>query len=227
MMFLKVFSIVLFVVLSATTVYIASLYIKRRLCKEAVDDSNNKQLVGRELYIWMGISALVSLAAGLLIYDKTTSLLSFYKIVFIYLATSVIAIIDIKLRIIPNIVTLILLIGGVIFHLTDIILNNQTDIISQILIYNVVASILVVIILWVLSLVTRNGMGFGDIKYLGALCFTGGITLLLVSLSVSLICSLVVGVTYVARKKKKMKDTIPFGPFILLGVVACIFTGLM
>ena len=226
-MFLKVFSIVLFVVLSATTVYIASLYIKRRLCKEAVDDSNNKQLVGRELYIWMGISALVSLAAGLLIYDKTTSLLSFYKIVFIYLATSVIAIIDIKLRIIPNIVTLILLIGGVIFHLTDIILNNQTDIISQILIYNVVASILVVIILWVLSLVTRNGMGFGDIKYLGALCFTGGITLLLVSLSVSLICSLVVGVTYVARKKKKMKDTIPFGPFILLGVVACIFTGLM
>lgn len=227
MMFLKVFSIVLFVVLSATTVYIASLYIKRRLCKEAVDDSNNKQLVGRELYIWMGISALVSLAAGLLIYDKTTSLLSYYKIVFIYLATSVIAITDIKLRIIPNIVTLILLIGGVIFHLTDIILNNQTDIISQILIYNVLASILVVIILWVLSLVTRNGMGFGDIKYLGALCFTGGITLLLVSLSVSLICSLVVGVTYVARKKKKMKDTIPFGPFILLGVVACIFTGLM
>ena len=70
-------------------------------------------------------------------------------------------------------------------------------------------------------------MGFGDIKYLGALCFTGGITLLLVSLSVSLICSWVVGVTYVARKKKKMKDTIPFGPFILLGVVACIFTGLM
>lgn len=227
-MFLKVFSIVLFVALSVATVYITSLYIKRRLCKEAVDDSNNKQLVGRELYIWMGISALVSLAAGLLIYDKTTSLLSFYKIVFIYLVTSVIAITDVKLRIIPNIVTLFLLIGGVIFHLTDIIiLHNQTDIISQILIYNVIASVVVVIVLWVLSLVTRSGMGFGDIKYLGALCFTGGITLLLVSLSVSLICSLVVGIACVVRKKKKMKDTIPFGPFIMLGVVACIFTGLM
>ncbi|WP_407721641.1 prepilin peptidase [Ruminococcus sp. JE7B6] len=227
-MLIKVLSIALFVLLSSVTIYLTSLYIKIRLAKELKDESETKILVGKELYALMGISAVVSLAAGLLIYDNTTSLLSFYKIIFIYLTTSVIAVTDVKLRIIPNIITLILLLGGVVFHLIDIFIRqDKTGIVSQILIYNVIASVIVVIILWVLSLVTRNGMGFGDIKYLGALCFTGGITLLLVSLSVSLICSLVVGVTYVARKKKKMKDTIPFGPFILLGVVACIFTGLM
>lgn len=263
-MFLKVFSISIFVLLSGASVFLTSLYIRYResksdavgnkvsanekmtpeteadeiLTESASRELNDTQINSRkesnglsraELLVYIIVTMLISLVAGLLQYDNVTSLLSFYKIVLIYVLTSAIAITDFKLRIIPNLFTLMLLSGGIIFHVTDILFlqHDNRDIIQEILFYNIAAAIGVVVILWVLSLVTRSGMGFGDIKYLGALCFVGGITLLLITLMVSLFFSLVTGLVFVVAKKKKMKDTIPFGPFMMLGVVSCVFTGLM
>lgn len=232
-MLLKGVSIIAGVLLSAFSAIASFVYINYRentnKNRKSIKSIIYEEFHKKEILAFAVAFVLLNLAIGLFCYDRTTSLLSFFKVELIFIITCIIAVTDLKLGIIPNVFSLLLFFIGVVFHCIDIFIINSCDreIIWQILIYNVISSIIVVIVLWILSAVTRSGMGFGDIKYLGAICFTGGITLLLISLMISLICSLVFGLIVVVLKKKKMKDTIPFGPFMLLGVITCIFTGLM
>lgn len=233
-MLIKILFIFLFCVLTAATVLLTYKYIGyRRVNDQKIENENGNNDYGlfsrKEQIISVSVLTLISFLAGIFCYDRASSLISFCKIIFIYCTSCGIALTDIKLRIIPNLYSMIMLVGGMLFHIVDILVLSGSDpeIMQHILIYNVAAAVVVIIVLCFLSFITHSGMGFGDVKYLGALCFTGGITLLLISLTVSLICSLIYGVINIIRKKKSRKDTIPFGPFIFIGVTTCIFTGLM
>lgn len=79
---------------------------------------------------------------------------------------------------------------------------------------------------WVYERITgKEGMGGGDIKLLAMIgAFIGWKGVLLTIFMASAIGTLV-GLIAMLKEKKDMKMRIPFGPFLAIGAVICIFFG--
>jgi leader peptidase (prepilin peptidase)/N-methyltransferase len=76
-----------------------------------------------------------------------------------------------------------------------------------------------------LIVILTGGMGWGDAE----ICFLCGIflgiNLTLLMLFLSFVLGGIIGVILILLKKKSLKDYIPFGPFITLAALFCIFIG--
>ena len=87
---------------------------------------------------------------------------------------------------------------------------------------SVFASIAVAIFMIVASLLTRQGIGMGDIKLLTALALLGGVNTIGWTLIFGVAVCAVAAVFFLITKKKTVRGTMPFGPFILIGYIITI-----
>jgi len=70
-----------------------------------------------------------------------------------------------------------------------------------------------------------KGMGWGDFKLVGALGLIFGWPDAILAIALGFIIGAVVGTVLLVFNKKKMKDAIPFGPFLAFGSVLIFFFG--
>ena len=68
-------------------------------------------------------------------------------------------------------------------------------------------------------------MGFGDVKLAGGIGALIGWPDVTLALMLAFITGSIWGVALILNRKKNMKDVLPFGPFILLGVTLVFFFG--
>lgn len=80
-------------------------------------------------------------------------------------------------------------------------------------------------LLFVIALLSRGGMGGGDIKLYALLGFVLGWKLVLLSFFLSTLCGTIFGLAGMAIGKVKRKKPMPFGPYILLGTLTAYFYG--
>ncbi len=108
---------------------------------------------------------------------------------------------------------------------SDYFLRHALDL-AQPLGSGLIAALILGAFFLILIVVTRGrGMGGGDLKlsiFLG-LCF--GIYDSLVLLMVAFLTGSIVGILLILFGKKKIKQTIPFGPFLSLGALITLFWG--
>jgi len=78
-----------------------------------------------------------------------------------------------------------------------------------------------------LFLITKGrGMGFGDVKFAFLMGLILGFPKIVVSLYVAFLTGAIVGCILIIWRKKKLSGTsIPFGPFLAIGVLVAIFYG--
>jgi leader peptidase (prepilin peptidase)/N-methyltransferase len=69
---------------------------------------------------------------------------------------------------------------------------------------------------YMLAVLSRGGMGGGDVKLVTALGLWYGWKLLLPVIFLAFFCGGAVGLVLMALKVKKRKDAIPFGPYLVL-----------
>ena len=89
----------------------------------------------------------------------------------------------------------------------------------------IIASLLGGGLLLIIALVSRGGMGGGDIKFAAALGLCFGWQHLSLTLLLSFILGGIGGVLLIVCKIKSRKDFIPFGPFIALGALFSLLYG--
>lgn len=139
---------------------------------------------------------------------------------FIYamLCTSliIIAFIDLEYKIIPDVITL----PGIIIGLTiSLTMPNIT------LLNSIKGLLLGGGLFYAIAIISRGGMGGGDIKLIAMVgSFLGWKNVLLTIFLGSLFGS-IVGIVLIILKKKNRKDMVPFGPFLSLGAIVSIFYG--
>ncbi len=80
-------------------------------------------------------------------------------------------------------------------------------------------------ILLIPALVSRTGMGWGDVKMAGLIGLMTGYPRVFVGLLGGIMLGGVTAVTLIILKKKSRKDTIPFGPFLALGAFLALIYG--
>lgn len=132
-------------------------------------------------------------------------------------------IIDLEFKRIPNILIGILLGIRVVFLIPEFIFLG--DDFGILLAGSVIGLLGGFMVMFLLSFISRGGIGMGDVKLISGLGFLSGVAAAFYSLVYGMILCVVFALTQIALKKKKLKDEIAFGPFIYLGYVLAVVMG--
>lgn len=76
-----------------------------------------------------------------------------------------------------------------------------------------------------IALVSRGGMGWGDVKLAGLIGLATGFPLVFLSIIMAAILGGIVAVAMVIAKKKQRRQTIPFGPFLAVAAMITLLWG--
>jgi len=79
--------------------------------------------------------------------------------------------------------------------------------------------------LFLIALVSRGGMGWGDVKLAALIGFSTGFPLVFVALVMAAIMGGIVSVLLVLLRKKGRKEAIPFGPFLVTATFITLLWG--
>lgn len=133
----------------------------------------------------------------------------------------VITFIDLKEMIIPDVLVLIILILSVLYKTLNYFLYNIP--------FNTIGSILGLLIaggIFLLIIVlSKGGMGGGDMTLIAALGFILGVKYILLTIFISFLLGAVMSIGLLVTKVKTKKDPIPFGPFIILAFFIVVLYG--
>ena len=177
----------------------------------------------RPKYLLMVIVAVLYVA---LLYVSGFSITTLKFLILIPMLISAFMI-DYKLQIIPNRLTLTIFEFGLIFTFVESLLNVGGGInIFKDNILGMVAGggIFLLITLIGGAIAGKEAMGFGDVKLMGAMgLFFGWERIIMISVIAFLLASIFSIVILIARKRK-MDEYIPFGPFIVIGAGIAIYT---
>ncbi len=164
------------------------------------------------------------------LFNALIYLLLFYKFklsidfIFYALISStliVTTLIDLKEMIIPDSLVITLLILSIIHKTLNYIINKT----HMNLIDSIGGLILAGGIFLLIVILSKGGMGGGDVTLIGALGFVLGVKHILLTIFLSFILGGVISIFLLATKLKTRKDPIPFGPFIVLGFMITLFWG--
>ena len=136
-------------------------------------------------------------------------------------------IIDYKLQIIPNRITLTMFEIGLVLTFTEVLLELSAGIsifINNFLGMIVGGGIFLLITIIGGAIAGKEAMGFGDVKLMGAMgLFFGWVNIIIISVMAFLLAA-IVSIAILISRKKKVDEYIPFGPFIVVSAIITIFT---
>lgn len=162
------------------------------------------------------ISAICALATGMS-YNFGTDTIDLFRLVIVALVLFAAMIIDSKTRLIPNLLILIAFGLGVLILVIEFIFCRDEFIDS--LIMSIVGFVCCAVLFYVLSRLTKEGIGMGDVKLISVMGLLLGLSTTLMSVLFSLILCTVASVGLLFGKKKNKTDRIPFGPFMFFGYI--------
>ncbi len=223
---LPIIMAIIYTIMSVAIVLLMSIKTNKRLT--GIQPDENDELIKstpyttKEIAIVTLILAIISAICGYMISKNAISLIANIQIGVCYMASLAAAVIDIKTHTIPNFITISIICVRVLVFIYEVIF---TDTALSYLLSSVVGCLLCAILLIIANRVSKGGIGGGDIKLLSGIGLMCGIYVVFSTLLLSLIACVIVSAILVAVKKKKIKEHLPFGPFIYLGmVVMCAFT---
>ena len=124
-------------------------------------------------------------------------------------------VIDYRLQIIPNRLNLTIFETGLIFTFIEGMYNPSLAI-NNLLGGIVGAGIFLILTLVGGAIAGKEAMGFGDVKFMGALgLFFGWLNIIEVSV-IAFLLAAVISIILIVTKIKKTDEYIPFGPFIVI-----------
>ena len=125
---------------------------------------------------------------------------------------------------IPNIFPLVLALTGLLCLGAGYLFSQEGA--GAYLASSLIATVLVAACMTVAALLSGNGIGTGDIKLLCALALTGGVYTVGGTLFFGMSVCFVTAVILLLFRKKTMKESLPFGPFIFIGYMISVFTSI-
>ena len=141
--------------------------------------------------------------------------------VFIWLA--VLAIIDGKLKIIPNRMILVGLGFWLVLVLLDIFVAQTRW--ETVILYSAIGGLITGGVLMVIALLVKSALGMGDVKMFFVLGLLYGLSDVYYILLLSLVMMAVVSLVLLLLKKVTAKTAVPMAPFVVLGFLVFLFCG--
>ncbi len=138
----------------------------------------------------------------------------YFLLIDLFVSLSIISIIDIKFRIVPNSINFSTLLTQLIIRF--VLLHGQIDIL------NLIFSSAIFLFLVIVSRCTNEQFGMGDIKLLAIMMIVYGLTFMLHTMLISMLLVILVTVPFIICRKISIKSSVPFIPFYSIGVLGYI-----
>jgi leader peptidase (prepilin peptidase)/N-methyltransferase len=172
---------------------------------------------------WQAVAlAVVCIGVGFFaawrLWGNLANPVAFAKFFGLFAMIQCVALVDLKQRRIPNQLLLIGLGARVICYLLEFLFYRETffaALRSDLIGFGIGFGIL-----FLAALVSKNSVGFGDVKLFGLIGLTAGAFGTFSTLLASLLFCSVASIFLLATKKRQKKDTLPFAPFIYFGYLA-------
>ncbi len=161
----------------------------------------------------------IELLTGLLfaaVYLRFGHTVLLYKVLFLIPVLITVTFIDLRHYIIPDKVTVFALAGGLVLN----VFTRDLTLMSSLLGLISAAGFLLLI-----ALVSRGGMGGGDIKFAAVIGLFLGWPNGLFAVFLGCMLAGLVGIVLLLTRLKGRKDAIPFGPFLCAGALAAVWRG--
>lgn len=212
--------ILIAVVANAGVVYLLLLDVKGN--KKLYPAWEEKSLPTHAL-IYMIVMVIVSIFMTVFLnnfYTDNTWLFNLKRVLLLILLWPI-AYIDFFTYRIPNRFILFGLLARVAVWITELIVSGGT--IWRTVLTEVLTSVILLVVALVCTLIIKNGIGAGDMKLFVVMGLFLGVDGIWGAIFMSLLVSFVVSVVLLVGKKKTRKDSIPFGPAIMIGTYLSVF----
>ncbi len=153
----------------------------------------------------------------------TTEKIDILKIFIVLLGCGIAAIWDRAKKIIPNKLIIVMIVIRVVIFIFEFIFRNT--VIFQIIINSLLGLGISFLLLSIFSILSKGGLGMGDVKLISTIGFYCGTYLVFNSVFISLVLCTIISVISILVKKRKIKDKVAFGPYIFIGVVVSVMIG--
>ena len=171
------------------------------------------------IYLCFGVIAVATLITLFqIVYNL--KLISQIKLLTLVLIILPVAAIDLRLQKIPNQFMLAALVLRLVIYIPEFIISASNA--FSTLKDNILGALIIGVFFILLLLIFKNSIGMGDIKLFSIMGLYKGLWGAINSVFFSLVVSFVVSVALLISRKKEKKDTISFGPSILLGTIIAI-----
>ena len=147
-----------------------------------------------------------------------------YSFIFYALFSSlllVISMIDFKTGIIPNKLIIFGILLGSIYLMMNWIINRSFLIIKD----GILGFLAGALMIFAIIVISRGGMGAGDMKLMGVIGLFLGLKGVVLSLFLGILVGGIIGAVLLMTKIKDRKSAIPFGPFLALGTFVSLYWG--
>lgn len=167
-------------------------------------------------------AALISLGALIAVFQQLYGLSLIQQLKLLTLAAVLfpVAAVDYRVQKIPNQFVLAAVAFRCVFYIFEFILSPSDA--FEILKDNLIGALVIGAFFLLLLLVFKNSIGMGDVKLFAVMGLYQGLWGAIYSIFFSLLVSFVLSLLLLITKKKQRKDTISFGPSILLGTILSI-----
>lgn len=134
--------------------------------------------------------------------------------------------IDLQKKIIPNVLIIVILVSGAFFLIASIVYSFIYGIdMFEVPIDRILGLLFAFFVFMLARYLSKGNLGAGDVKLFTALGFLLGVSPIINIAFYTLVSSAVVAVYFLVTKKKNLKDSIPIGPFVIVGIIICIVLG--
>lgn len=195
----------------------SSLYLQYELYELKVDIKNCFKVSASNLLL--GLQVLTIGIFGYVVFsDYGLDLVGLYKYMVVITLVFLAVFIDIKKRIIPNQLCLIMFIAVILFDCYQIL--RQIDNAFVFGTSFVFGGAIAFIVFFISMLLSRNGIGAGDVKLISIIGLCVGSTGILDTIFYILLAAFVYSIAMLIMRKVKLKDSFPMAPFIYIGLVS-------
>lgn len=163
------------------------------------------------------ISSLLCAISAYQLYNTGMSVIDLYKhsAVALFLLSAMIT--DWKTRLIPNKLVLALLGVGAVLLAIEFILYHNTAL--QTLLLSAAGLLFCLVLFYILSRLTKDGISMGDVKLIAAMGWVLGISTTLFAVFFAMLICAIAAIFLLLSKKKNKNDRVPFGPFMFFGYI--------
>ena len=170
-------------------------------------------------------AALVAAVCGYSAADHAVSAISLLRMMLTFAVLSCVFVTDLEFFLIPDFCSLMLLAFRAVTIICEFIWLPDSAMLY--LIDSVVALVICLILMFGMALITRRGIGMGDVKLFSCIGFMCGIRAAYFTLALAFVVCALVSTVLLLMKKKQLKDVLPMGPFIWLGFGISVFLSLI
>lgn len=180
-----------------------------------------RNLSDRQIMLISLVTGGLCYGAAVMIFFHTGELLNRMRMLVALVCIAGAACNDYREERIPNIFPLVMAFSGLVCLAVGYVTSQNGA--KSYIASSLIATVLVASCMSVAALLTKNGIGIGDIKLLSALALLGGIYTVGGTLFFGMLICFLTAIVLLLSKKKTIKESLPFGPFIFIGYMISIF----